>query len=93
MMGMMNEDQALFMVKMIASELGYMVKWVRASNMIENDILVIENGYDDQYHSFVGENKFEIALEWLRRRIESLEACSTKRDFSKSMRYVILHVS
>jgi len=68
-MGIMNEERAIFMVKMIASELGYTVKWVRASNMIENDILVVEDGSDDQYHSFVGENKFEVALEWLRRRV------------------------
>lgn len=68
-MGIINEDRSLFTVKMIASELGYTVKWIGVSNMIKTDFLVLENEARDQYHSFVGVNKFEVALEWLRRRV------------------------
>ncbi len=68
-MDLMDEDHALFVVKLLASELGYTVRWIRASNIIENDILVLEDECEDQFHSFVGENKFEVALEWLQRRV------------------------
>ena len=68
-MNVMDEDRALFLVKMMASELGYSVKWLRNTHLCINDILVLEDECRDRIHCFVGINKFEMALEWLRRRM------------------------
>ncbi len=64
----MEEDEAILTVKTAALELGYTVRWIRAANASEHDILVLENEHDEHCHSFVGANKLEIALEWLRRK-------------------------
>lgn len=64
----MEEDGTILTVKMAASELGYTVKWIRTADASEHDILVLENENDEHCHSFVGANKLEIALEWLRQK-------------------------
>jgi len=64
----MKEDQFLLFVKMIASELGYTVRCVQPSTMDRQEILVLE--YDSShFYSFVGINKAQVALEWLRSRM------------------------
>jgi len=64
----MEENQSLSVVNMIASKLGYTVRCVRPSCMDMQEILVLE--YDrDHFYSFVGVNKVQVALEWLRSRV------------------------
>ncbi len=63
----MGKDQSLLIVSMLASELGYTVRWIGMAEAVK-DVLVLEQegGY---FHSFVGANKFDLALEWLRRKV------------------------
>lgn len=64
---MENEHQSLVLVKMIASELGYTMMFVQHPDMGVKEILVFERE-QSHFSSFVGENKVEIALQWLRRQ-------------------------
>jgi len=64
----MGEEQSISLMDMTASELGYTVKWVQLSYVEVKEMLVLEreNGY---FHCFLGVNKVELALQWLRREV------------------------
>ena len=64
----MEEDQTLLAVCMIASELEYVVKLEQLANGGVKSVLVLERECE-YFHSFVGVNKFALALEWLRRKV------------------------
>ena len=64
----MGKDQSHFALSIIASELGYTVRWIQSVGEGVKDVLVLEQecGY---FHSFVGANKFDLAIKWLRRKV------------------------
>ncbi len=64
---MEKEQQLLSLVSMIASELGYTVKWVQLPNEVK-EILVLEHE-NSQFYSFLGGNKVQVALQWLRQQV------------------------
>lgn len=63
---MEKEQYSFSLVNMIASELGYTVKWVQLPDW--EAILVLEHG-DSLFYSFLGKNKIEVALRWLRQNV------------------------
>jgi len=64
---MEKEQQFLSLVSMIASELGYIVKWVQLPDREAKEILVLERE-NSHFYSFLGGNKVQVALQWLRQQ-------------------------
>ncbi len=54
---MEKEQQLLSLVNMIASELGYTMKWVQLPNMEVKEIFVLERE-NSHFYSFLGETRF-----------------------------------
>lgn len=60
-----GKKHSISLVNLIASELGYTVRYLWLPNM---EVLVFECD-DGQFHSFLGVNRFELALQWLRHEV------------------------
>ncbi|GLV55509.1 hypothetical protein KDH_23530 [Dictyobacter sp. S3.2.2.5] len=64
----MRRGLAVLLMNMLASELGYKIKLITASDEHTNDTLLINNHEGDIQH-FSGCDKFEQAVTWLRTKI------------------------
>jgi len=64
----MGKKQSVSLVNLIASELGYTVKYLQLPQMEVKEVLVLERD-NDQFHSFLGVNRVELALQWLRHEV------------------------
>ncbi|GAC1357642.1 MAG: hypothetical protein NVSMB38_40220 [Ktedonobacteraceae bacterium] len=63
----MREGLYVLLVNMVASELGYKMHWTRLANGVVGETFSLANEHGD-YRSFTGKDKFERALEWLRKK-------------------------
>lgn len=64
----MQKGLAVLLMNMLASELGYKIKLITASDEYASDTLLLNN-HDGDIQHFSGGDKFEQAVAWLRKKI------------------------
>ncbi|GHO87365.1 hypothetical protein [Dictyobacter formicarum] len=64
----MRKGLAILLMNMLASELGYKIKFITASDEYANDTLLLNNNNGDMQR-FSGCDKYEQAVAWLRKKI------------------------
>ncbi|GCE31555.1 hypothetical protein KDA_70390 [Dictyobacter alpinus] len=64
----MRKGLAVLLMNMLASELGYEIRWISDSPENSSDVILLDNNAGDS-RSFSGIQKFELAVEWLRQKM------------------------
>ncbi|GER90495.1 hypothetical protein KDW_46570 [Dictyobacter vulcani] len=64
----MRKGMAVLLMNMLASELGYEVRWITDTPENSSDIILLDNNEGDSKR-FSGTQKFEQAVEWLRQKM------------------------
>jgi hypothetical protein len=63
----LRKSEALLLMNMLAAEFGYKVEWTMLPSGKQADSLRLENDNGDA-SEFRGEEKFEQAVQWLRKK-------------------------
>ncbi len=66
--GKMETGKAILLINMLASELGYELKWARLPNGVVGDSFRLDN-HKGEGRLFRGPKKYEQALQWLRAKV------------------------
>jgi hypothetical protein len=64
----MEIGKAILLINMLASELGYEVKWARLPNGAVGDSFRLDN-QEGEERLFRGPKKYDQALQWLRAKV------------------------